>query len=254
MSSPNAPAIRGLLRLEDSYSEFNATAAIFRSMLSRVATSTLVQVKKVTNDGGLAPVGFVDVQPMVNQVDGDGIAVPHGIIPNVPYSRLQGGANAVILDPEVGDIGVAVFASRSIASVIANRAPSNPSGNGRFRWSDALYVGGMLNGTPTQYMRFSLAGIEILSPTQVKIEAPDIQISCATLEIVATTSASITTPTWTVNGDQVSNGNVTASGIVAAAEVDAPIVTVDTTLTVAGKSLGPSHEHHLSTGTTGGVV
>ena len=250
MSSPNAPAIRGLLRLEDSYSEFNATAAIFRSMLSRVATSTLVQVKKVTNDGGLAPVGFVDVQPMVNQVDGDGIAVPHGIIPNVPYSRLQGGANAVILDPEVGDIGVAVFASRSIASVIANRAPSNPSGNGRFRWSDALYVGGMLNGTPTQYMRFSPAGIEIVSPMQVKLEAPDVQISCATLEIVATTSASVTTPTWTVNGDQVNTGSLVVEGGVVLQDqlAVAGLANFNGGANVDEVPMGPDHEHGLAGG------
>ncbi len=204
----------------------------------------------MTNDGGVSPVGFVDVQPMINQVDGDGNAVPHGIIPNVPYSRLQGGANAVILDPEVGDIGVAVFASRSIASVIANRAPSNPSGNGSFRWSDAMYVGGMLNGTPTQYMRFSAAGIEIVSPTQVKLEAPDVRISCATLEIVATTSASVTTPTWKVNGNQETTGSLVVGGG----------TVLNDQLTVAGLAnfngganvdevpIGPAHRHDLPSG------
>ena len=85
--------------------------------LNRVSTATLVKVVSVTNAGGLSPVGFVDVQPLVNQLDGAGNAVPHGVLHRLPYFRLQGGADAVILDPKVGDIGMAAFANRDISLV-----------------------------------------------------------------------------------------------------------------------------------------
>ena len=83
---------------------------------------TLVQVVAVTNDGGVEPVGFVDVHPMVAQVDGKGQPTPHGVIYGLPYIRVQGGSNAVILDPQVGDIGLAVFCAQDISKVKATKA------------------------------------------------------------------------------------------------------------------------------------
>ena len=167
-----------------------------------------------------------------------------------PYQRAQGGANAVILDPEVGDIGIAVFASRDIAAVIANRKPSNPGSRGRFRMSDAMYIGGLLNGVPTQWVRFSAAGIEIVSPTQVKLEAPDVQISCATLEIAATTSASVTTPIWTVNGNQLNTGSlVVEGGVVLQDELAvAGLANMNGGLNVEEVPMDSTHRHDLPGG------
>ena len=223
-----------------------------RIALGRVHTATLVKVVGVTNDGGVSPVGFVDIQPLVNQLDGAGVAIPHGTIYKCPYARLQGGPNAIILDPQVDDIGIAVFAERDISSATANRSTANPGSQRRFDMADAMYLGGVLNGEPTQYVQFSDAGITISSPSAVKLEAPDVEISCETLEIAATTSASVTTPMWTVNGNQVNNGDVNVSGT-----VQAPTVDVTTELLVLGKDLGPNHEHTggtLTGGHTGMVI
>jgi len=55
---------------------------------------------------------IVSVQPLVNQVDGQGNPTQHGIINGVPVFRLQGGANAIIADPVAGDIGLLATASR----------------------------------------------------------------------------------------------------------------------------------------------
>ena len=157
-----------------SENKFNASTFLVQSILARIATSTLVQVKSVTNDGGVSPVGFVDILPLVNQVDGEGAATALAIIYRCPYMRMQGGSNAVILDPKVGDIGVAVFASRDISSVAQNKAQSNPGSARTFDMADGLYLGGMLNGVPTQYVQFNEAGITLHSPGVVKIEAASI--------------------------------------------------------------------------------
>lgn len=226
---------------DSASSEFNAISFLVQSLMSGMATATLVQVKGVTNAGGVAPAGFVDIQPMVHQVDAIGTAVPHGTIYRCPYQRIQGGANAVIIDPEVGDIGVAVFADRDISSATANKSPSNPGSGRRFDFADGLYLGGFLNAAPTQYVQFSAAGIKVHSPTLVRLEAPDIQLSAATVEIVATTSTTVTTPTLTVNG------NVTATGTVLA-----PNVSATTQLLAAGKDVGPTHTHDHGTMTASG--
>src|SRR5512139_7424 len=109
-----------------SATEYNALTFLIRQLLSKVNTATLVQVKAVTNSGGVAAVGTVDVHPLINQQDASGNAIPHGTLYGLPYSRLQGGTNAVILDPQVGDIGIAIFASRDISAAKATKGENNP--------------------------------------------------------------------------------------------------------------------------------
>jgi len=151
-------------------SDFAQTEFVIKSILNRTATATLVLVVAVTNAGEVAPVGFIDVQPMVAQLDGKGQPTPHGIIHNVPYLRLQGGQNAVIMDPVVGDIGIAVFGSHDLSSVKSNKAPSNPGSRRRFSMADALYIGGVLNGVPARYIRFKSDGdVEIKPAAKVTI-------------------------------------------------------------------------------------
>lgn len=233
-------------------SNFNSLAFMMQQHTRRMNSSTVVKVIAVTNDGDTSPVGFVDIQPMVDLVDGDNNRIAHGVIYHCPYFRLQGGSNAIILDPQVGDMGIALFADRDISSVCANKGQAAPGSARRFSFADGMYVGGLLNGVPTQYMQFSADGITIKSPTKVQIEAPDVKIIAPTVEINASTSVTMTTPTFMLNGSMV------VTETVQAAEVDAPIVTVATTLTVAGKDIGPLHVHDhgtmTSTGHTGIVI
>lgn len=161
---------------ETPVTDWGALMFLVQQVLNRMATVTLVQVKKVTNDGGVTAVGFVDVQPMVSQVTGNGQTVPHGIVHNLPYFRLQGGANAIILDPQVGDIGICCFASRDISAVKESKAPAPPGSERKFDYADGLYIGGVLNGVPNQYVQFSAEGIKVLSPTKITLEAPQIDI------------------------------------------------------------------------------
>lgn len=167
--------------------DYHALTFVIQQLLSRVATVTLVKVVKCTNAGGVAPYGFVDVIPLVNQVTADGQSVPHGTLYRLPYARLQGGVNAVILDPQVDDIGLAAFCSRDISAVKADPAAaiSNanaskggaPPGSARqFDMADGLYLGGFLNGVPTQFVQFNTDGITVLSPTRVRVEAPTIEL------------------------------------------------------------------------------
>lgn len=151
----------GFQEVADTGSDLNAMSFLVNQIIGRLATTTLVKVLSVTNAGAVSPVGFVDVQPMVHQVDGAGNPTEHGRITNIPYFRLQGGADAVILDPKVGDVGICVFCSRDISQVKRTKAPAAPGSRRRYGWGDGLYIGGVLNGTPQQYVRFSETGIDI---------------------------------------------------------------------------------------------
>jgi phage baseplate assembly protein gpV len=157
-------------------SDYNTIAFVIQQMLSKVNTCSVVQVVACTNSGGVSPVGTVDVQPLVNQMTGNRIAVPHLRVYKLPYVRLQGGANAVILDPQPGDIGIVVCSQRDITSVKASKAQANPGSFRMFNWADAIYIGGILNGTPTQYVAFAEAGVTVVSPSKVTIQAPAIEL------------------------------------------------------------------------------
>lgn len=160
-----------------SSSDVNSLEFYLTQFLNKVWTSTIVKVLSVTNDGGVSPVGRVSIQPLVNQIDSAGNLLPHGAIHDAPYFRLAGGADAVILDPKVGDIGVALFASRDISVVKNEKRESAPGSARKFSASDAIYIGVVLNGPPSQYVRFSSAGIELVSPTKISLQAPVVEVS-----------------------------------------------------------------------------
>lgn len=201
-------------------SDYNVIAFVVSQLLQKVQTVTLVTVLSCTNDGGLSPVGRVSVQPLVFQKTGGGQYLPHGEISDLPYLRVQGGTNAVILDPVPGDIGVAAFCSRDIANVKANpqaalAAGGAPPGSlGIFDWADGLYIGGFLNEAPVQYIRFSSDGIEVVSPTKITLRAPTVEIDASSAFTVNTATADVqATGTATVAGASiVLDGPVSQTG------------------------------------------
>lgn len=172
----------GQLKPWSTYGEFNNLAFIINQAMGKLQTATLVRIEKCTNNGGVDPVGFVDVTPLVNQIDTQGNPTPHVTIYNVPYLRIQGGNNAVIIDPKKGDIGVCVFASRDISKVKSTKKQANPGSFRQYNFSDGMYLGGMLNEAPTQYVQFNDSGI------------------------------TITGSAVTINADVVVNGSITATG------------------------------------------
>ena len=139
----------------DGADEFNAHTFMIRQELGRVRTGIPVKIVAV-HGGGVGAAPTVDVQPMVNQIDGQGNATPHGIIYGIPATRNQGGDGAIINDPVVGDIGHMVVSDRDISSVKANAgAQSNPGSFRRHDLSDGVYHGAMLNAAaPAQYVWF----------------------------------------------------------------------------------------------------
>lgn len=210
--SPDANGIpSGQQKPSTTWGDFNNIAFLVQQALSKMQTSTLVRIEKCTNSGGLSPVGFVDVTPLVTQVDGKGTPTPHVTIYNLPYFRLQGGANAIIIDPQPGDIGVAVFASRDISKVKSTKKQAPPGSFRQHSFSDGMYLGGMLNGTPTQYIQFSPEGIRIHSPTLVKLDAPDIQFVADVVEITA--------PNFIINGNTQMNGTLNSTGTIVGAGI-----------------------------------
>jgi len=163
----NQEGAAGFLDQSTTSSEYNALFFKVMGILAGNNFNVPVKIIAVSSAGELAMAGRVDVQPMINQITGDGVAIPHGVIHGIPYFRMQGGTDAIILDPKVGDYGIMMCADKDISSLKANRSVSNPGSARVHDLSDGIYFGGLLNGVPTQFMRFYNGGIEIRSPDRI---------------------------------------------------------------------------------------
>jgi len=232
-SSDNIP--NGFIDNNSASGRWNIQNFQIQQSLAKMNTSTLVEIVSCTNEGGLSPVGFVNVIPMVNQVDAAGNAIPHTTIFNVPYSRIQGGTDAIIIDPKAGDIGIALFASRDISKVKSTKKSGNPGSGRTFSYSDAMYIGGLLNGTPSQYVRFSADGVEINSPVEVKAVVGDNSI------VLDTTSCTTTIGSNTVLVDST-QWKATIAG--------QTLLLDSSGLWHNGVSIGSTHQHLDITNTT----
>lgn len=201
----------GFREAATSGTQYTAMAFLIAQQLAKVRIATIVRVLAVSNAGGVEPVGSVDVQPLVQQTDGDGNITALPPVYGVPYMRMQGGTNAVILDPQAGDLGIALFGDRDLSAVVATKDAAAPGSNRRNSLADALYIGGLLNGTPVQYVRFNAEGIELVSPTKVHIQAPNIQADASTQFKVTSPDIQLHGAVH-ITGAQTNDGAITAQG------------------------------------------
>jgi hypothetical protein len=139
-------------------------------MMNTLYTAIPVKVEAVDTENM-----SVDVLPLVSQVDNNNEAIEPSVIFNVPYQRMQGGKNAIIIDPQADDIGICIFAMRDISSVKANKAPSVPPSRRSYDPADGMYIGGILNDVPDRYVEITDDG--------VKIYAEKVQIMSGKVEI-----------------------------------------------------------------------
>ncbi|WP_162505861.1 phage baseplate protein [Candidatus Arsenophonus triatominarum] len=87
----------------------------------------------------------------------------------IPVFRLQRGNSALIMNPVVGDIGHLLICDRDTRRVRATRQSALPSTRRRHNRADGIYMGGLLNMPPTQFIEFADNRINITSPGNIEI-------------------------------------------------------------------------------------
>lgn len=270
------PSFKGQKNLQTQSNDYNTTNFQIKQELYKLNTSTIVRVEAVKVEGRISPVGYVDVKPLVDQMDGQGNPIEHGIIYNVPYIRLQGGLNAFIIDPKVGDIGMCNFADRDISRVKENKASSLPGSKRLMSMSDGLYTGGLLNETPERYVLIDDNGIEIegnalvdINATNVNVKADTVTVTATdTIKLIASTLLEITSPLTKISGilevagNLIEKASIVLSGGIAG-DGGAP-ASATAGFVVNGKLIDDAHKHDSGTyldslsgsvtGDSGGVV
>lgn len=143
---------------------------IINNLIANIHTMMPVKILSVTVPADeLAPIGRCEVLPLVQQIDGSNNVYPMGKIINVPYLRVQGGDNAVVMDPKEGDVGLCGFCERDISIVKRTGELSAPDTRRKYDINSAVYMFTMMSGTPTQYIHFKSSGIDIKTTGDLNI-------------------------------------------------------------------------------------
>lgn len=214
-------------KLNSGASEYNALSFMMEQMIKgMINTAIPVRVDSCTKPGVGGAAGYVSATPLVQQRGADGNALMPVSLPQLPFFRLQCGTAAVVIDPQPGDIGLAICSQQDSSNVQAGTSGPVQAGSFRcFDLSDSFYVGGFLNQAPTTYIHLDpeKGEITIKSPTKITLESQTIELKGAlqmgntagsgsgdTINLTGNIQA---TGSATFDGNIRSNGSITAPDI-----------------------------------------
>ena len=216
-------SVKGQQDYNTGASTYNAAEFQIQNALRQINTAEPVRVSAV-NPGKVGKAGTVTVQPIVNLVTGKGEGMQQSKLFSLPYLRMQGGENALIIDPKVGDVGLAVYAMRDTESMKqGDGSECNPGSARCYSKGDGFYLGGFLNKTPKRYVWVEDDGITMDDGEGGKLELKGGKLTITAPAGIETTSPTEVhnTPsltmggsgaTATMNANMKINGSVTSTG------------------------------------------
>ena len=212
----NKTVVQGQRNIYSGVAPQNAFDFKMEQKIKDVSTAIPVIVKGV-QAGGVGVVGYVDVLPLVTNVSGSNEAVQPVTLYHLPYFRLQGGKAAIICDPVVNDIGLAVFAQTDTSTVKAGTTgPQQPGSKRRHSMSDGWYIGGFLNQAPSCYLELMQDNTAVLNATGgVTINGNTTINGNATIngDVTVNGNFSVVGGNSTMSGSLTTQGDVVSGGI-----------------------------------------
>ena len=201
-----------------SSNPLNSMEFFVRSLISQVVSTSLpVVVTAVERKGEEAGAGYVTVKPLLQHRNNSGDGLEVTTIPKLPYFRLQHGKAAIICDPKVGDIGLAVVAKHDISNINGSTTPKVPATYRKFDPSDSFYIGGFWGKAPEVFIHLEDEGtIKIKAPTKITIESPECEVNASTSFTVNSAQINLNGPIsggGSGGADATFTGDVNAKGI-----------------------------------------
>jgi hypothetical protein len=157
--------VKGVANYAAGNSQYNALSFMIQQAIrEQVNTCIICKVVGVSD-------GYVDVLPLVTQVSGKDEAIAPTTLYHLPYMRYHAGIAAVILNPVVGDIGLAVFAGKDCSNVkVGTSEPVPPASFRDNSMANGFYIGGFLNQAPSVFVELTQGGaVNITAPGGVNI-------------------------------------------------------------------------------------
>lgn len=199
-------------RLNSGASEFNAISYIVdQQMKGSINTAIPVRVDSCTKPGSNGAAGYVSATPLVMQRGADGNSLLPVSMPKLPFFRMYAGTAAVVIDPQPGDVGLAIFSQQDASNLEAGK--SDPVQAGSFRsydMSDGFYVGGFLGNVPDVFC-------ELEQSTGIKLQTPSNVITIGredgNITIKANTIVNVDAPIAKCSGDVEIAGTLKTGGM-----------------------------------------
>jgi hypothetical protein len=157
--------VKGVANYAASNSPYNSLSFMIQQAIrEQVNTCIICKVVGVSD-------GYVDVLPLVTQVSGKDEAIAPTTLYHLPYMRYHAGIAAVILNPVIGDIGLAVFAGKDCSNVkVGTSEPVPPASFRDNSMANGFYIGGFLNQAPSVFVELTQGGaVNITAPGGVNI-------------------------------------------------------------------------------------
>ena len=210
--------------------------AAFNSQMNNVHTALPCVVVQIQGPDRVA------IQPAINQKFKDGGTKERPVVVNVPVSFPVSKTGGMTFPVKPGDTGMAIFSMRSIeAWKNSDGYPSTPLNYAKMDKQDAMFIPGLQTSStssnnPAKHSwshsiedTVMFAGLGTSNEVEVRLQPSgnvlirtnqDVSVECDNASVVANTSASITTPTLSIDaqnttwiGDCTWTGNVTHTGV-----------------------------------------
>ena len=212
-------------KLNSGASEYNAISFLVEQAIKgMVNTAIPVRVDSCTKPGVGGAAGYVSATPLVMQRGADGKGLQPVSLPQLPYIRLSASTAAIVIDPQPGDVGFAVFAQQDISNLKAGSSDPVQAGSFRtFDMSDGVFIPAILGVTPTTFVHLDpeTGEITIKAPTKITIEAPAIELKGALQ--MGNSTGSGTGDTMKITGNLDVTGSVKTDGNVTAGHFYGPV-------------------------------
>ena len=197
--------------LDTPYTDTGAYNALDFAMNQKLKdgmqTSFVGRIDSCSGKGSEAGSGTVSATQLTAQADASGKSLPMPSMTKLPYTRLQGGIAAVIIDPVPGDICVFSCCKQDISGIKQGTSQPVPAGSYRqFSQSDSVMVGAIHTKKPEVWIWIKQDKTVIIhAPKGVKIETDE------TVEVTAK-KVDITAPEVSIKGNVKVAGSVTSTG------------------------------------------
>lgn len=181
------------LKPESTKTDTGAISFIFEKLLSEKTFIELVTVVASYPD-----TQTVDIKPLVSRSDSEAKPIANSVVHGITYLRWQCGNSALIMYPAVGDIGLMAVSDRDSSAVRLTRVESLPATNDNHSRTDGVYLGGLLNMQPSQFIELKNGEINITTPDKINI-------TCKDATIKASDGVTVDTPLAKFTGDVIDN-------------------------------------------------
>ena len=148
------------------------------------------------------------VLPLINQVTPDNKEVIHANLHDLPYGYEQAGECVIQIDPQPGDIGLAICSYRDLSRLKATRQSGTPATSRAYAWEDAVYIRTLWTAKSPQHV-ISISpdgGITLTSPRPVTVNA-DLHVSGSITASGDVTGGGISLDKHVHGGVQAGGGN-----------------------------------------------